>query len=278
VALRGSPFFGSGEARQVAAGQPDACLPPSKLSCFYYAIPFMGYLSAGGFYPRGRSQDISSALARYIEGHGGKVLLSTKVERILLDGSRATGVATADGTTLTSRAVVSNADPFATFTDMIADGSAVADYEAACQGYSVSLSSFQVFLGLNRDLVGELGITGSEVFIDTGYDPEASYAHALAGDVEQGGLGVTRVLRGDPFRLVGRRPWASPEPPRRRRTRRQGSVRDGEATESDGAAGSGMVAARRVVAYRPCRHHRRVPPVRLPAAGGDPASTHESLT
>jgi all-trans-retinol 13,14-reductase len=166
-------------------------LPPSKLSCFYYAIPFMGYLSAGGFYPRGRSQDISSALARYIEGHGGKVLLSTKVERILLDGSRATGVATADGTTFTSRAVVSNADPFATFTDMIADGSAVADYEAACQGYSVSLSSFQVFLGLNRDLVGELGITDSEVFIDTGYDPEASYAHALAGDVEQGGLGVT---------------------------------------------------------------------------------------
>jgi phytoene dehydrogenase-like protein len=166
-------------------------LPPSRLSCYYYALPFMGYLSGGGFYPRGRSQDISSAFARYIEGNGGKVLLNTRVERILLDDRRATGVATADGTTFTGRAVVSNADPFATFTRMIEDQSALADYEAAWQGYSVSLSSFQVFLGLKRDLVSELGITDSEVFIETGYDPEASYAQALAGDVEGGGVSVT---------------------------------------------------------------------------------------
>ncbi|MEJ2068975.1 MAG: NAD(P)/FAD-dependent oxidoreductase [Syntrophobacterales bacterium] len=166
-------------------------LPPSKLSCFYYAMPFMGYLSSGGFYPRGRSQDISWAFAHYIEGHGGKVLLNKRVQRILLDGDRATGVATTDGTTFTSRAVVSNADPFATFTRMIEDQSALADYEAAWQRYSVSMSSFQVFLGLKRDLVGELGLTDSEVFIATGYDPEDDYARALAGDVEHGGLGVS---------------------------------------------------------------------------------------
>ena len=166
-------------------------LPPSRLSCYYYALPFLGYLSGGGFYPRGRSQDISSAFARYIEGQGGQVLLNTRVERILLDDGKASGVATADGATFTSRAVVSNADPFATFTRMIQDQSALAEYEAAWQGYSVSLSSFQVFLGLKRDLVSELGITDSEVFIETGYDPEAGYARALAGDVEGGGVSVT---------------------------------------------------------------------------------------
>ncbi len=166
-------------------------LPPSKLSSFYYAMPFMGYLSAGGYYPRGRSQDISSALARYIKGHGGKVLLNTRVEKILLDGGKATGVATADGSTFTSRAVVSNADPFATFTGMIEDQSALAEYEAAWRHYSVSLSSFQVFLGLERDLVGALGLSDSEIFIEPDYDPEASYERALAGDVEHGGVTVT---------------------------------------------------------------------------------------
>ena len=166
-------------------------LPPSRLSAFYYAMPFMGYLRGGGFYPRGRSQDISRAFARYIEAHGGKVLLNTRVQRINLDGRRATGVATADGTTFTSRAVVSNVDPFATFTRMIADRSALADYEAAWQRYSVSLSSFQVFLGLKRDLVGDLSLTDSEIFIGTGYDPEDDYARARAGDVEHGGLCVT---------------------------------------------------------------------------------------
>ncbi|NJD10787.1 MAG: NAD(P)/FAD-dependent oxidoreductase [Gemmatimonadetes bacterium] len=166
-------------------------LPPSKLSCYYYALPFLGYLSGGGFYPRGRSQDISSAFARYIEGHGGKVLLDTRVARILLDGRKATGVATSDGTVFTGRAVVSNADPFATFTRLIADQSALTEYEAAWQRNSVSLSSFQVFLGLKRDLVGELSLTDSEIFIETDYDPEAAYARALAGAVEHGGVSVT---------------------------------------------------------------------------------------
>lgn len=165
-------------------------LPPSRLSCFYYAMPFMSYLSAGGCYPKGRSQDISNAFARYATEHGGKVLLNTKVDRILVKDGAATGVATADGTEYTSRAVVSNADPFATFTRMIADQSALAEYEANWDRYSVSLSCFQVFLGLKRDLVGELGITDSEVFVDPGYDPEESYARARAGDVEHAGIGI----------------------------------------------------------------------------------------
>jgi prolycopene isomerase len=91
----------------------------------------------------------------------------------------------------TGRAVVSNADPFTTFQRMIADQSAVAEYEAMWQRYSVSLSSFQVFLGLKDDLVGKLGLTASEIFVEPGYDPEASYAHALAGDVEHGGVSIT---------------------------------------------------------------------------------------
>ncbi len=166
-------------------------LPPSRLSCFYYAIPFMSYLSGGGYYPRGRSQSISSALARYIVAHGGAVQLNTKVDRILLDGGAATGVATVSGAEFRSRVVVSNADPFATFQRMVPDQSALAEYEAAWQRYSVSLSCFQVFLGLKEDLVGRLGLTDSEIFVSSGYDPKAEYAHALAGEVEQGGVAVS---------------------------------------------------------------------------------------
>ncbi|NJD20963.1 MAG: NAD(P)/FAD-dependent oxidoreductase, partial [Gemmatimonadetes bacterium] len=166
-------------------------LPPSRLSCFYYAMPFMSYLSAGGFYPHGRSQTISTALARYIQAHGGTVLLDTKVERIVQSGGAATGVTTADGRTFSGRAGVSNADPFATFRRMVTDQSALAEYEAAWQRYSVSLSAFQVFLGLKEDLVGRLGLTDSEIFLGTDYDCDADYQRALDGDVEHGGLGIT---------------------------------------------------------------------------------------
>jgi len=146
-------------------------LPPSKLSCFYYALPFLGYLSGGGFYPRGRSQDISNAFAGYIGGHGGKVVLNTRVEKILVNDHAATGVVASDGTTYRARVIVSNANAFDTFRKMVNDKKYLAEYESAWAQYSVSLSCFQVFLGLRDDLVTKLGIPDSEIFIEPSYDP-----------------------------------------------------------------------------------------------------------
>lgn len=166
-------------------------LPPSKLASFYYAMPFMSYLAQGGFYPRGRSQDLSNAFARYIEQHGGTVLLGTPVERILRDGGAACGVRTADGREFRGRAVISNANPFDTFGRLLGDDAVLAECRSAWQQYEVSLSSFQVFLGLKEDLVGKLGIADSELFVATGYDPEEDYARSAAGDVEHGGFGVS---------------------------------------------------------------------------------------
>jgi phytoene dehydrogenase-like protein len=166
-------------------------LPPSKLSCFYYALPFLGYLSDGGFYPKGRSQDISNAFARFIESHGGRILLNAKAVKITTANGAASGVTTADGRTHTARVVVSNASPFATLGEMVDDRALGADYLAQCGRYSVSLSSFQVFLGLKEDLVRKLGIADSEVFCEPWYDPESSYAKAVAADVDSGGVYVT---------------------------------------------------------------------------------------
>jgi prolycopene isomerase len=166
-------------------------LPPSKLSCYYYALPFIGYLTQGGYYPKGRSQDISNALAKYIEAHGGKILLGTKVDRVLLKNGVATGAATADGRQFKSRVVVSNTNPFDLFRKMIGDKEVLAGEEAKWKNYSVSLSCFQVFLGLKKDLVKELGITDSEIFLEPSYDPETGYAGALKGDVEHGGIGIS---------------------------------------------------------------------------------------
>lgn len=72
-------------------------LPPSTLSCFYYALPFLGYLADGGYYPRGRSQDISNALMKIITTRGGSMLLNTRVEKILVKDGSAVGVRAAGG-------------------------------------------------------------------------------------------------------------------------------------------------------------------------------------
>jgi prolycopene isomerase len=161
-------------------------------------MPFLGYLSGGGYYPKGRSQDISNAFVQYIEGHGGKVLLNTKASRILLKGDSAVGVATADGKEFTSKVVVSNADPFQTFRSMLPDQSLTAAYEEKWKQYSVSLSCFQVFLGLKEDIVKRSGITDSEIFVESSYDPEEGYANMLKADVEHVGMGVSLYDNIDP--------------------------------------------------------------------------------
>jgi all-trans-retinol 13,14-reductase len=165
-------------------------LPPSKLSCFYYALPTIGYLSGGGFYPRGSSQTISNALAKYIGDHGGKVMLNARVEQIVTKDHAAIGVRTSRGEEYTARAVVSNADADATFRTMMNETGYLTEYLARLDRYSVSLSSFQIFLGLKKDLVRKVGIADSEIFYHTGYDPEAEYQAAVKADVENGGWGL----------------------------------------------------------------------------------------
>ena len=168
-------------------------LPPSKLSPFYYAMPLMGYLEGGGYYPVGTSQKISDAFVGLIRKHGGEVKLNAKVERILVRDHAATGVRTADGAEYRARAVVSNANAFDTFGRMMPEEKEfLKDLTARMEKYSVSFSTLLVWLGLKTDLVRKAKLEESEIFYYTGYDVEAEYRAALTGGLpDDPGYGLT---------------------------------------------------------------------------------------
>jgi phytoene dehydrogenase-like protein len=165
-------------------------LPPSKLASFYYALPTLGYLEEGGYYPRGRSQKISDALAAFITSRGGKVMLNTEVVKVLVRNGPAYGVRTADGHEYTGKAIITNSNPHDLFHSLVEDDARLKVYLERMDSWTPSLSSFEVFLGLKKDLVGELGIPDTEIFCAPGYDPEAEYAAALSADVTNPSLGV----------------------------------------------------------------------------------------
>jgi all-trans-retinol 13,14-reductase len=165
-------------------------LPPSRLSCFYYALPTLSYLQDGGYYPVGRSQKISDAFVKFITDNGGTVKLRSKVDKILVKDHVAYGVKTIDGTEYKGKVVVSNANAYDTFHKMMDEKDRLKDYVAKFDDYSISLSSFQIFLGLKKDLVGELGVEDSEIFYMTGYDDDAAYRTQLEADVENSGYGL----------------------------------------------------------------------------------------
>ncbi len=168
-------------------------LPPSKLSPFYYAMPLMGYLQGGGFYPIGTSQRISDAFVGLIKKNGGEVKLNARVDRILVQDHAAVGVRTADGAEYRARAVVSNANAPDTFGRMMPDEKDfLKGLFARMDRYSVSYSTFLVWLGLKTDLVRKVGLKDSEIFYNTGYDLEADYRAILAGGLpDDPGFGLT---------------------------------------------------------------------------------------
>jgi phytoene dehydrogenase-like protein len=166
-------------------------LPPSKLASFYYAMPLIGYLHEGGYYPRGKSQKLSEAFVKFIEDHGGKVKLRSRVEKILVKDQTAYGVKTKDGAEYTAKVVVSNANAHDTFLKMLEGNKPLEDLKKRMDKLSISFSSFQVFLGLKKDLVSEIGIKDTEIFYYPDYDHEAGYKAALNADVESSGYGLT---------------------------------------------------------------------------------------
>jgi len=164
-------------------------LPPSKLSAFYYANATGGYLRHGSFYIRERSQNLSDALADAIEEQGGKILYNTAADKILVKGGAVTGVALSDGKTLPARAVVSNASALTTFKHMVPTETVPPDYVKKLEGFRPSISSFIVWLGLNRELRGK--IKGCGIHVTSGRGPELDYHSCMNGEVDRGSFSVS---------------------------------------------------------------------------------------
>ena len=157
-------------------------LPPSQLSGFYYANATGGYLRDGSYNMKHRSQDLSNRLAEAIEDHGGEIIYDTRVQRILVEKDRVKGVALSDNRNLPARSVVSNASAIATFMEMVPKEALPKVYMEKLAGYKPSISSFIVWLGLNRELRGK--IEGFSTFISSGRGPETDYQSCLKGDIE----------------------------------------------------------------------------------------------
>src|SRR4030042_84121 len=162
------------------------------MSPFYYAMPLMGYLEGGGYYPGGTSQKISDAFVALIKKNGGEVRLTTRVEKILTRDHAAYGVRTADGAEYRGRAVISNANAVDTFTRMMDEKDFLKDHLARMDKLSVSYSTFLIWLGLKTDLVRKVGLKDSEIFYYTGYDIEEEYRAVMAGGLpDDPGFGLT---------------------------------------------------------------------------------------
>ena len=134
--------------------------PPDRTSFVFDAMLRLSYF-LGNYYPVGGSQAFADDLARCFETQGGEILMSSQVERIVVEDGAARGI---EAETLrgplrgryriTADAVISNADLRTTWERML-DGatlpSAARDLQAETRRLRPSLPCFLSFIGL-RDV------------------------------------------------------------------------------------------------------------------------------
>jgi len=166
----------------LAAFQDFHGLPPSRVSALYYGVVVGECLQNGTYYVKNRSQFLSRLLVRTIEKAGGGVRMNQPVKRILVSRNRVTGVELKSGMVAPARVVVSNVNPPTTFNRLLSTAALSRAFRRQLSELTPSLSTFIVWLGLNREIRGALPACGYYVISSGG--PESEYRACLRGDIE----------------------------------------------------------------------------------------------
>jgi phytoene dehydrogenase-like protein len=119
-----------------------------SLTCMQM-VPLFGYYFHGGYHPVGGSGQFAGVLAAALAARGGVLRLNSPVKKISIEGGRAGGLIFADGTQLSARAVVTNADLKRTFLELIDPAEIPADFRARIAAAQSATSAFTVHLGVD---------------------------------------------------------------------------------------------------------------------------------
>src|SRR5205823_6375607 len=100
--------------------------------------------------PEGGSIRLPLALARIIEENGGTIMTSRPVTRIVVEGGRATGVVTADGSTYGATKAVVSSIHIRHLPDIVGDTNLGPDYAAGIARWKPSVTMFAAHYALSE--------------------------------------------------------------------------------------------------------------------------------
>lgn len=165
---------------------------PSRLS--YLTMSFATKVHTEGSYAcMGSFQKLADAFLTAFTNHGGELVLGSKVEKIVTEGGRVTGVEIG-GRRIRTSAVVSNADARQTFEELVGGDNLPAPFMKRLLKMRPSLSAFIVFASTTLDL-NALDV-GYETFLYKHWDHDETYRDILAG--RPGGMWANAPTTIDP--------------------------------------------------------------------------------
>jgi len=168
----------------IAAESGDYAEPPSRASMTLHAGLMLHYLDQGGYFPAGGGQIMSDRLAESIEHSGGKVLLSTRVEKILVQNGRAVGVRLENKhlgrRDVRARCVVCNADIKRLYLELLGPEVVRSKTIRKVRRWQMAPALGMVYIGMRRAGLGARD-RNTNYWIYPHTDVERAYADARFG-------------------------------------------------------------------------------------------------
>ena len=149
--------------------------PTDRMNFTVFAGMMAKLIAFSAYIPKHRSHELTTALASRVRELGGETQFNTRVQQILIEDGRVTGVVTSQGQSIATRHVICNASSALTYNRLIHPPSevpAVAYQESNARTFNVS--AVTVYLGLDAS-PDELGLDTYSCFIVANGDTEAIY-------------------------------------------------------------------------------------------------------
>lgn len=159
-------------------------LPPSLASATYSASVFSSAFLDGIVHVVGGGAALVRAMVHRLRDLGGACITRTAVNRILLDGRAVIGVETERGEVVEAPTVVSNADPYQTFFELIPGNEPSKLYRFRLEQMEPSCSLYSMYLGLDCP-ADALGIPKGHYFFNHALDHEDAWERAISGETER---------------------------------------------------------------------------------------------
>lgn len=153
----------------------DHGLPPAKAS-FIVHCSVMGHYAQGGYYPMGGGSGIVKAMTTAIKKLGGKVRVEAPVKKILVENKVAKGVELENGERIYARHIISNADPSATYLNLVGREHLSKKLQKRLDKTKYSVTSLILFLTLDMD-VTVAGIDSGNIWMFKNPDIDGHFEH-----------------------------------------------------------------------------------------------------
>jgi prolycopene isomerase len=163
---------------------------PDNISGLVFAAMWNSYHRGGYSYFEGGSQSVATALENSIKEHGGEIMLSTLVTKIIVEDGKVTGIQTKDGKTITCKYVVSNANAPDTFFKLVGEDKLDKDFVDKLKTMEVGAASFNLYIGVKKDFRNLFAGTSHQIIVNEFDDYTKIFQPMKDGDIEKVQFGI----------------------------------------------------------------------------------------